>query len=77
MFPTEQGAFSQHLFAFQVAVLAATENSSSGDTNTLCEATVITTKKKNTFDQAGKQLSLHNDKFRYDEREMDATKKLT
>jgi len=30
----------------QVAVLAETENSGSRDTNTLCEATVITTKKE-------------------------------
>ena len=32
---------------------------------------------KNTVNQAGKHLSVHDDKFRYDEREIDATKKLT
>jgi len=41
----------------------------------LLPATV--TKKKSTVYQADKQLGLHDDKYRYDEREINGTKKLT
>jgi hypothetical protein len=44
--------------------------------NALPTVTAITTKTKYS-QPGGKQLSLHDDKFRYDEREMHATKKLT
>jgi hypothetical protein len=44
---------------------------------TRCLTATVITRKTKYSQPGGKQLSLHDDKFRYDETETHATKKLT